>query len=107
MDLSILEEHPAFIGTPGSGKTTAAKAYAEELLRLGMRVLIIDVLGVWWGLRKGRDGKSQGFDIPIIGGPHGDMPIDEDGSGGDLIGERIGASDVSAIIDLKDLGQDE
>jgi hypothetical protein len=39
------------------------------------RVLVLDPLSVWWGLKSGADEKAPGFPIPVFGGPHADIPL--------------------------------
>ena len=41
----------AILGKKGRGKSYAAKGLVERLLDLGERVLILDPLGHWWGLK--------------------------------------------------------
>lgn len=96
-----LDDRLGFIGTSGSGKTYNAGTAVEILLSNKHRVVIIDPLGVWWGLRLNADGKSKGFDIAIFGGPHGDLPLTE--NAGALIGETAIGMKESCIIDLSEL----
>ncbi|MDC7808818.1 ATP-binding protein [Sphingomonas koreensis] len=93
-----LDSHNAIIGTSDAGKTWTAKWGVEELLRQRRHTLIWDPLGVWYGLRSSADGKGPGFDIPIFGGPHGDVPISP--ADGAAIARIITDQRVSAIIDV-------
>lgn len=73
---AALEQHIAVMGKTGSGKTYAAKGIVEGLLDDGRQVVIIDPAGAWWGLRSGADGKKAGgYDMLILGGKHGDLPL--------------------------------
>ncbi|MES2042565.1 MAG: hypothetical protein V4475_01750 [Pseudomonadota bacterium] len=97
-DFAYLDGHHSIIGASDSGKTWTAKVGVEELLRQGRHTLIIDPLGVYWGMRSSIDGKRPAFDIPIFGGLHGDVPI---GVGdGEAIAAIIDDQRVSAIVDL-------
>ncbi len=99
---AALDDRLGFIGTSGSGKTYNAGTAVEILLSGTARVVIIDPLGVWWGLRLLADGKAQSrFDVAIFGGPHGDLPLTE--HAGALIGETAATMAESCIIDLKGL----
>lgn len=69
------DKHIAILGKTGSGKTYAAKVIVESLLRADRHVCVIDPTSAWWGLRLGADGRRKGFDIPLIGGNHGDLPL--------------------------------
>lgn len=93
-----LDDRLAIVGTSGSGKTYAAGTAVEALLKQGARVVIIDPLDVWWGLRLSADGKRPGFDLPIFGGAHGDLPLTE--SSGALVGETIAGARDSCIVSL-------
>jgi hypothetical protein len=92
-----------FVGTAGSGKSYNAMGRVERLLSRKARVCCVDPLGVFWGLRLDADGKSpSGFNIPIFGGPHGDLPLTE--HSGALIGETVAGMAESCIIDLSEIG---
>jgi hypothetical protein len=95
-----LDDRLGFIGTSGSGKTYNAGTAIEILLASHRaRVVIIDPLGVWWGLRLLADGKKQSsFDVVIFGGDHADLPLNE--QAGALIGETAATMAESCIIDL-------
>ncbi|HEY0626716.1 MAG TPA: hypothetical protein VGD10_08270 [Allosphingosinicella sp.] len=99
-DRSYLDEHRAYLGASGSGKSTTARHDVEQLLEDKRHVCITDHTGVWYGLRSDRAGTGPGFDIPIFGGRRGDVAI---GAGdGDAIGRIVGEG-VSAIVDLSAL----
>jgi hypothetical protein len=99
---AALDDRLGFIGTSGSGKTYNAGTAVEILLSRKSRVVIIDPLGVWWGLRLLADGKTQSkFDVAIFGGAHGDLPLTE--HAGSLIGETAVTMAESCIIDLSEL----
>lgn len=98
-----LDDRLGFVGTAGSGKSYNAMARVERLLARKARVCNVDPLGVFWGLRLAADGKSpSGFNIPIFGGPHGDLPLTE--HSGALIGETVAGMAESCIIDLSEIG---
>jgi len=99
---AALDDRLAFIGTSGSGKTFAAKGRVELLLHKKHRVVVVDPLDVWFGLRLGSDGKpGGGFSVAILGGKHADLPITE--HSGALIGEAVARSPDSCIVSLTGL----
>lgn len=101
--LSVLDERFAFVGMSGSGKTYGAGTCVEKLLEAKARVIIVDPLGVWWGLRLAPKGvAASGFNIPIFGGAHGDLALTE--HAGALIGETVAGMAESSIIDLSQIG---
>jgi hypothetical protein len=102
---AALDDRLAFIGTSGSGKTYNAGGGVERLLLSGARVIIVDPLGVWWGLRLQADGRPSGFTMPIFGGDHGDLPLNE--HAGKIIGETVAGMAESCIVDLSGLATKE
>ncbi len=108
MTVSRLKPHPipdaaldadiAILGKKGKGKTYTAKGIVERLLQMRRRVLVLDPLSVWWGLKSGADGKAAGFSVPVFGGPHADIPMHD--RAGSIIGELITTSGISAVLDM-------
>lgn len=98
---AALENHIAILGKTGSGKSNVAKVLAEKLMDAGERVCVIDPTGTWFGLRLMANGKPSPYHPVIFGGEHGDLPLSE--LHGPVIGEAIGTSSDSAIIDTRAL----
>ncbi len=101
---SVAGQALAVIGIRGSGKTYGASKFAEELYRNGTQIVAIDPVGVWFGLRVGKDGKSKGLDITIFGGLHGDIPLQP--TAGNLIADVIVSRNISAVIDVSQFESD-
>ncbi len=93
----------AILGKRGSGKTTTASVFAEELLKEGLPLVIIDPTGAWWGLRSSKDGKSDGFPITILGGDHGDVPLEE--TAGKVIADLVAEEAPPLVLDLSALSK--
>ena len=66
----------AILAKRGAGKTYTAAVLVEELLKAGLHVVVVDPVGVWWGLRASADGAHEGLPIVVLGGEHGDVPLD-------------------------------
>lgn len=66
-------------GGSGMGKTNLGSVIIEELSRRGDRWAWMDPIGVSWGMRHHADGKGKGVQCLILGGAHGDIPIDPNG----------------------------
>jgi len=81
----------ALIGIRGSGKTVAATVIAEEMLQNSLPFVAIDPVGVWWGLR-------TKYELVIVGGEHGDLPLEKDG--GAKIADAILEHNISCVIDM-------
>lgn len=99
LPLDFVTQTQAILAMRRRGKTYTASVQAEELLKAGQQIVVIDITGAWWGLRSSADGKSGGFDIVVAGGEHGDIPLAPDA--GDLIARAIIADRFSCILDLK------
>ncbi len=85
-------------GGKGMGKTNFLTVVAEEVARIGQRFSIIDPMGVCWGLRHSADGKGPGIEILILGGKHGDIPIEP--TAGAVVADLVVDEDVSVVIDI-------
>ncbi len=92
-------------GTRGSGKTYGAGVLVEEFLAHGVQTVVIDPVGPWYGLRIAADGKGKGFDIPVFGGEHGDVPLEP--TAGALIAQIIVERRVSCVLDISDFTDGE
>jgi len=99
---AALDDRLAFVGTSGSGKTYAAGTAVERLLSKKARVVIVDPLDVWYGLRLKQDGARAGYPVVIFGGAKADLPITE--QAGALIGETVASMAESCIISLGGFG---
>jgi hypothetical protein len=95
----------AILAKRGAGKTYTANVMAEEMLKANLHVVIVDPIGVWWGLRASADGKSEGLPIIIAGGDHADIPLDA--TNGELLAELIVRHRLSMVIDLSLLRKNE
>lgn len=93
-----LDADIAILGKKGRGKTFTAKGIVERLLEMQRRVLVLDPLSTWWGLKSAADGRAAGFPIPVFGGPHADIPLHD--QAGSVVGELIVTSGISAVLDL-------
>jgi hypothetical protein len=88
----------AILAKRGVGKTYTASVLTEEMLKNNMQVIVVDPIGVWWGLRTSADGKKEGLQILIAGGEHGDIPLQADS--GEIIANLVIDNKLSAVVDL-------
>ena len=94
----------AILGRKGTGKTYAAKGLVERLIRRGRRVIVVDPMGIWWGLRVGADGSTAGLPIVVIGGAQADIAVaDASREAGVQVAQLLLGSTVSAVIDVADM----
>jgi len=88
----------AFLARKGAGKTYGAGKLVEELHANGDQVVVIDPVGVWYGLRLAADGKKLGIPIAVFGGLHGDIPLEP--TGGALVAKTVVDRGASVVLDL-------
>jgi len=88
----------AFIARKGAGKTYAAGKLVELLLAAHVQVVVLDTVGNWYGLRLNADGKRAGFDVPVLGGLRGDIPLEA--AGGAVIADLVVDTGRSIVLDV-------
>lgn len=98
LPLDAVTQKFGILGRTGSGKSYFATKLCEEMLDAKAQVVVLDPVGVWWGLRVGADGKSDGYKIPVFGGLRGDVPLEP--GGGTLLADLIVDKIISAVVDL-------
>lgn len=85
-------------GGKGMGKTNFGAVLVEELSHSGLRWSVLDPMGVWFGIRHSIDGKGRGVECLILGGPHGDIPIEP--TGGAIVADLVADENVNVVIDF-------
>ncbi len=93
----------AFLAIRGAGKTWAAAVLAEEMVKAGIPIIVLDPMGVWWGLRVGYDGKGKGLPVVVFGGDHADLPLELEKA--EKLADALIQSNVSCVIDISELTQ--
>jgi DNA helicase HerA-like ATPase len=89
----------ASLANRGGGKSNGAAVIVEGLLRAEIPVVVIDYVGIWSSLRLKTDGKTPSeFFIPVLGGPHGDIPLAP--SAGAVVAEALAEGQSSAVLDV-------
>lgn len=101
-DLSLPDEAItqtfSLLAKRGSGKTYAAAVLMEEMIGAGHPVVALDPVGVLWGLRSSAGGKREGLPVVILGGEHGDVPLES--TAGKVIADWIVQDRRPAVLDL-------
>lgn len=85
-------------GGKGMGKTNLGGVLVEGLAHARKRFAVIDPVGVWYGLQHGADGKTPGLEVLVLGGKHGDIPIEP--TGGAVVADLVADEDVDVVIDI-------
>lgn len=88
----------AIMGIRGAGKSCTAAVMAEEMCKAALPWICFDPVGVWWGMRANSEGKPSGFPVVVIGGEHGDIPLEKHAGG--KIAEALASENIFAVIDV-------
>jgi hypothetical protein len=105
LPLDAVTQKLAWLGVTGSGKTYGASKLAELFFHAGAQFLVIDPVGVWYGLRLAKNGKAPSdLTVPIFGGLHGDVPLEP--TAGALLANLVVDKTLSAIIDVSQFESD-
>lgn len=97
--VDLMTQKIAILARTGAGKTNTATVIAEEVMDAKQQVVALDPKGDWWGLRSSADGKEAGYPITVLGGAHGDLPLEP--TAGAVIAD-LAAEGVSLVIDLSE-----
>jgi hypothetical protein len=98
LPLQIVTARVGILGETGSGKTTTASVLVEQLLAANLPTSIIDPTDAWWGLKSSKNGKAEGFPVTVLGGDHGDVPLEE--TAGAVIADLVAAEAPPLVLSL-------
>jgi hypothetical protein len=105
LPLDIVTDTIGILAIKGSGKTYAFLTLVEEMVKRNLPAVVIDTMGVCWGLRSSVDGKSPGLPIVILGGVHGDVPLES--TAGKVIADWIVGERQPAVLDISEFTKGE
>ncbi len=88
----------AILARKRAGKTYTGSVIAEELVKAKIPFVVLDPTSAWWGLRAAADGKGPGLPVVVIGGAHGDLPLDPEG--GALVADLVVDHPSYYVLDL-------
>lgn len=104
LPVDVAGEAIGILAKRGAGKTNTAVVLVEEMVAAGVQVVVLDPVGVWWGVRAGFDGSRKGgLPMPVLGGEHGDVALEP--SAGQLIADVVVDSGQSIVIDLSEFSK--
>ncbi len=98
LPLEIVTQTVAILAKRRVGKSYTMRGMAEQFLELGQQVIMVDPKGDQWGIRSSADGKKPGFAMLILGGEHGDLPLEV--NGGEVVAKLAVEERVSMLLDL-------
>lgn len=102
LPLEVAGEAIGILATRGAGKSYTSATLVEELYAAKIQVAVIDPTGVYWGLRAGATAHGKGLPIIVLGGAHGDAPLES--TAGALIADVLVDTGQSLILDFSDFG---
>jgi hypothetical protein len=88
----------AILAQSNKGKTYGLGVILEELAAARLPFVATDPANNLWGLRVMPDGSPSNLPVVVIGGPHGDIPIEKDA--GERVAEALLTSPQCAVLDL-------
>lgn len=99
----LLTHTVAILAKKGAGKTYAAGVIEEEFAEKRLPFVVLDPVGVHYGIRSTADGTKRAYPVVVFGGEHGDIPIERDM--GQAVAEAVVDENISCIIDLSELSK--
>ena len=101
----IAGEAVGILAKRGAGKTNTGGVLVEEMLDALIQVVVLDPVGVWWGLRASKSGTDVGYPIAVLGGQHGDVPLEP--TAGALVADVLVETGQSLVLDLSEFTKTE
>jgi hypothetical protein len=98
LPLDIVTQTVGILAKRRAGKSYLARRLAEQLLKAGQQIVIVDPKGDWWGIRSAADGKAPGFPVTILGGERGDLPLEA--PAGEVIAKLVVMERADVLLDL-------
>jgi hypothetical protein len=104
LPMEAVTEKLGFLGRTGTGKSYAAMKLAEQFYAAGAQFVVLDPVGIWFGLRLAANGKDPGIPIPVLGGLKGDVPLEP--TAGKIIADLVVDKGTSVIVDVSQFESD-
>lgn len=98
LPLDIITQTIAILAKRRVGKSYSMRKLVEEIFKAQQQVVLVDPKGDQWGVRSTADGKRPGLPIVILGGEHGDIPLEA--TSGELVAKLVVEDRVSILLDL-------
>lgn len=99
LPIDFVTERIAFLARTGAGKSGGMRVLFEQFVDAGQFCIFADPKGDAYGIRG--DGKGPGKSVLVIGGDHGDIPLEA--TAGNVIAEFLVKERVSTVLDISDL----
>ena len=96
------------VGKRGSGKSSTATRFAEQLIDARIPIAVLDPVDVWWGLKAGADGAREGGkEVYVFGGRHADLPLEPTVAAGELLADVLVDHRVNLILCVRGMTEGE
>lgn len=105
LPFDIVTDTIGILAIRGSGKTYTFLALAEQMVKHNLPVVMLDTMGVCWGIRSSADGRSPGLPVTILGGSHGDVPLES--QAGRVIADWIVSDRQPTVLDISEFSKAE
>lgn len=101
LPLEAVTETFAILAVKRAGKSNAAVVMAEEMYDAGVPWVAVDPKGDWWGVRAAGDGESPGLSVLVLGGLHGDVPLEP--TAGRLVADLVAEKRLTCVLDVSEM----
>lgn len=98
LPVEVVTQTIAILAKRRAGKSYTMRKICEQLLAADQQLVMVDPKGDQWGIRSSADGKKAGFPIIILGGEHGDLPLEV--NAGEVVAKLVVEERVSILLDL-------
>lgn len=98
LPVDIATDTSAILARKGAGKTYTGAVLFEEDVAVGIPAVALDPMGAFWGLRASADGTKEGLPVTILGGEHGDAPLER--TAGKLVADLVVDQPSWYVLDL-------
>jgi hypothetical protein len=98
LPVEVVTQSVAILAKKRAGKSYTARRFAEQIHHAAQQIVIVDPKGDWWGIRSSADGKRPGLPVVILGGEHGDLPLEV--GAGEVVARLVVEERASVLLDL-------
>ncbi len=105
LPLDVVTQTIAILAKRRAGKSYTMRRLAEQLFKAHQQIVIVDPKGDQWGIRSASDGKGPGLPVTILGGEHGDVPLEP--TSGEIVAKLVVEERVSLVLDLSPFRKSE
>lgn len=105
LPLDVVTQTVAILAKRRAGKSYTMRRLAEQLFKAHQQIVIVDPKGDQWGIRSASDGKGAGLPVTILGGEHGDVPLEP--TSGEIVAKLVVEARVCLVLDLSPFRKSE